>query len=206
MKNLSDFRHKAENFWGLEESERNTLVLQIQEYSNSKNESEFIREVRSTFQQIKYSGISVVYEALTENPKKWRQFFIEEYERAFKTAENSEKAFSILECLEQISFVEESKVDFQDEMVEILFRYLSHQNDVLRFKAVWLIGDWLTDENIRKYPDVIPSLEEKLDDNHWKIRYITKEVLEELGRLPSDFSLSFTDKLRAKTSNPYEME
>ena len=69
-----------------------------------------IPEIRENFKQINFSGIGVIYEALSKNPKKWSSFFKEEYERAFEAAKISENAIEILESLEEISFVEEGKL------------------------------------------------------------------------------------------------
>lgn len=207
MKNLSDIKEKIANFWDIEEdSERNMLVEKIRHYAASKDESEFIKEVRQTFEQINFSGISVIYEALSKNPQKWGRFFKEEYERAFKSAERSENPFDILECLEEISFVEESKTSYNAEIINVLSNYLTSPNDVLRYKSIWLLGNWLTKENSKNYPQIVTEIKNKLNDRHWKIRYIAKGVLEDIGRLPDGYSMNSLDKIRGKIYNPYRIK
>ncbi len=207
MKNLSDIKEKIANFWDIEEdSERDALLEKIRHYAASKDEDEFIKDVRQTFEQINFSGISVIYEALSTTPQRWGQFFKEEYERAFASAEKSENPFEILECLEEISFVEGSKIDYNAEIINILSNYLTNPNDVLRYKSIWLIGDWITKENSKNYPQIVAELRNNLVDRNWKIRYITKGVLEDIGRLPTGYSINFLDKVRGKIYNPYKIK
>jgi hypothetical protein len=206
MNSLSERKEQIVGFWEIEDDdERDQLVAEISEYANTKDPGEFSKEVRSHFEQVNYSGISVIYEALTADPDKWAPFFREEYRRAFKTAETAENGWDILECLEEIGGVETYPEKESDEMVSFLSHYLSSNNDVLRYKAIWLLGDWIGPENVSRHAQVVAMLEEKLKDPNWKIRHITKGFLEELGNLPPDHQTGFMDKIRAKISSPYKL-
>lgn len=206
MNNLKEKKEEIVNFFEIEkESESEKLIEEIRKYSEVKSEYELVPEIRENFKQLQFSGIGVIYEALSKNPKKWSNFFKEEYVRAFESAKESENAFEILESLEEICFAEETKLESRDEIIEVLESYLSHNKDSIRYKAIWYLGDWISDDNKSKYNHVIRKITNNLKDNNWKVRYITKSTLGDMESLPKDFKLSFMDKLRAKFSNPFKM-
>lgn len=206
MNNLVDIKQDILNFWDLEEeAERNSLIEKVQIYADRQDADAFAKEVRDHFAQSEDSGIGVIYEALSERPEKWGRFFKEEYERAFKTAERSDHPFEILECLEEIYFVEEGDARYEDEIIKLLSTYLSNRNDVLRYKAVWLLDNLITEDNLHKYDHLISQLQQKLNDPNWKIRYIAKLGLESLDKLPPGYKMNFMDKVKAKFSSPYSI-
>lgn len=207
MNSIKDKKEEIVNFWEIEdESERERLIEEVRKYSETKNENELKLEIRENFKQVNLSGIGVIYEALSKNPQKWSNFFKEEYERAFESAIKSDNAFEILECLQEISFVEESKLESRDEIIEILERHLSHEKDSIRYKAIWYLGDWISNDNRSKYNHIIKNITYKLKDKNWKIRYATKLILEDMNKLPTDFKLGFMDKLKVKFLNPFKMK
>lgn len=206
MKNLSEIKDQIVDFWDLkEDSERDNLVKQIRQYSNSVDEHVFIEEVRNTFEQKVFSGIGVIYEALSQKPEKWGLFFKEEYQRAFEKAGKSNEPVDILDCLEEIGYVEERGWSGLDEIINILHSYISNPNDVLRFKSIEHLHEWLTEENIADYPHIVSGLKDKLKDQNWKIRFAAKDVLEDLNRLPKGYKMSFADKMKAKIISPYSI-
>ncbi len=206
MINLIEVKEKLANFYDIEsETDREELLSELRKYADEKEEVELIEEIRQNFKLKTFSGISVIYEALSEQPEKWSQFFYEEYKRAFKLAENSENAFDVLECLEEVGFVDVEKMQHRKEIVELLFSYLSSPHDVLRYKSIWLIGDWISKEDVAENPSIVKQLQSLLIDKNWRIRYAANQELKELGKLPLNFKISFWDKLRVKYFNPYEM-
>jgi len=118
MKNLEEKKDEIVNFYGIEEeSDREKLIEEIRKYSEIKSENELVPEIRENFKQLSLSGIGVIYEALSKNPSKWSNFFKEEYERAFESAKKSEKAFEILDSLEEIGFVEITRLESRSEIL-----------------------------------------------------------------------------------------
>lgn len=207
MNSLIEKKDDIVNFWSIEEeADREKLILEIRKYSEIKREEELASEIRENFEQINFSGISVMYEALSKNPKKWSNFYKEEYIRAFESAKKSDNAFEILACLDEISFVEDSQLESRDDIIELLESHLSHEKDPIRHRAIWLLGDWISDDNKSKYNHVIQKIITKLQDNNWKVRYATKLILEDMDSLPKDFKLNFLDKLRVKFLHPFKME
>jgi len=207
MNSLKERKDDIINFWDIEEeSAQEELINEIRQYAESKKEEELAPEIRANFDQMNLSGIGVIYEALSKNPKKWSNFFKEEYLRAFESAEQSDNAFEILESLEEIGFVDENKLESRDEIITFLEGYLSHKNDAIRYKAIWYLGDWISDDNKTKYTYIIQKIINKLNDSNWKIRYVTKLILEGMNKLPKDFTLSFSDKMRIKFLSPFQIK
>ena len=206
MNHLSERKDQITGFWDLEnEEERDKLIAEIRSYAATQEPEAFSREARALFEQANFSGISVIYEALTADPDKWATFFKEEYKRAFQSAETAENAWDILECLEEIGAVHTFPATESREIVSLLSHYLSSHQDVLRYKAVWLLGDWIDQKNAGRHANVISLLEKRLDDPNWKIRMITKGVLEDMGQLPAGYAVRLMDRLRATFSSPYQM-
>jgi hypothetical protein len=204
MNNIREKKDQIVNFWSIdEESDREKLIEEIRNYSEIKTEAVLVQEIRDNFKQTSSSGISVIYEALSKNPKKWSNFFKEEYETAFESAKKSEKAFEILESLQGISFVKEGELETLDEIISLLGNNLSHQNKVIRYNSVWYLGDWISDKNKDKYSHIIDKIIDRLQDENWKIRYITKLILDDLNKLPKDYTINLWDKIRIKFGNPF---
>ena len=206
MNSLKDRKNQIVNFWDIEEeTEREKLIEEIRNYSEIKSEIELISEIRENFEQINFSGIGVIYEALSKNPKKWSNFFKEEYERAFESAKKSNNAFEILESLQEISFVEKEKLETLDQIITLLENNLSHSSEAIRYKSIWYLSDWISNENKHKYSHIILKITSKLQDENWKIRYTTKLILEDMNKLPKDYKVNFWDKVKIKFGNPFKI-
>lgn len=205
MQTLPELKLKMDDFWSLEDAEQNELLAAIRKYADACGSDEFIKEVRSSFEQHSLSSITVIYHALSVEPEKWRTFFKGEYERAFKSAEHAENAVEILDCLEEIGFSYKYLESDFDEIISLLSKYLSSDNPVLRHKAVWYLGSWIDEKNAGRYRRVIALLEERLKDKNWKIRFITKDTLEDIKQVRGEYSRSGWDTLRARFGNPYKI-
>lgn len=204
MNSLLTIKEDLINFWGLEEeAEREAILDKVKKYANSTSKESLFKEIRTNFEQKEFSGLGVIYEALTENETKWGDFFKEEYQRAFKAAETAPNAAEILDTLEEISFVGDTDGSLSKELISLLTDYLDHPKDVLRYKSIYLMGDWILKENAWKYPNVTGKMTERLKDSNWRIRHIAQSELEALGSLPKGYSPSFMDKMRAKFLSPY---
>jgi hypothetical protein len=108
-----------------------------------------------------------------------------------------------LESLQGISFVKEGELETLDEIISLLGNNLSHQNKVIRYNSVWYLGDWISDKNKDKYSHIIDKIIDRLQDENWKIRYITKLILDDLNKLPKDYTINLWDKIRIKFGNPF---
>ncbi|MCZ4409999.1 HEAT repeat domain-containing protein [Cryomorphaceae bacterium 1068] len=206
MNSLIEKKDSIVNFYDIKNiTERDRLIEEIGKYTDSKEESEVVKEIRSNFSQAYFSGLNVIYIALSSNPQKWSAFFKEEYERAFETAKRTDNSFEILDCLVSIGLTDVTKVPAIDEIVELLENHLEHEKDTIRFKAIWYLGDWISSKNKAKYPEVIKKIRTRLRDDNWKIRYLTSSVLRRMDELSSTFKLDMMDRLKAKFYDPFEL-
>ncbi|MEZ4921408.1 MAG: hypothetical protein R2792_20100 [Saprospiraceae bacterium] len=206
MKNLLEKKEALATFWEHEDDGlRDKLIQEIRAYTESTSPADIISEIRLHFEQLNFSGISVLYEALSDNPQKWSQFFKEEYQRAFEAAAQADNPFEILECLDEINFVDAQQLESRDEIIRLLEEYLDHEKAALRYKAVWYLGDWILEDNMEQYGTLVQKIIGKLQDPNWKTRYITQLVLDDVNQLPKDYKPRFLDGLLAKISSPFNM-
>ena len=153
---LSKIKDRIVNFYDLEtEEEKSQVLKEIINISTSKERELFVNEIRELFEQNQLSGIGIIYEALGQYPEKWGDFFFEEIQRAFQNAENSNDSYQVLDSLDEISMTDESKVLQRNEIIEFLATKLNHPNDVLKYKSIWYLGDWIDETNVSKHSDCL---------------------------------------------------
>jgi len=142
---------------------------------------------------------------LSEEPKKWGGFFVEEYQRAFKEAETSPIPFEILDSLEETTFMREDGSGFSDEIIKICAHYLDHKKVQIRYKAIWLLDCWIDEKNQHNYKHIIQKITRRLNDENWKIRSITHSALDNWNALPKNFSPLLMDRIRAYFGSIYSI-
>ena len=207
MKSLAERENDIKDFWGLKnESDRDNLIEEIRAYAESKPVEELASEIRANFEQQSLSGIGAIYDALSKNPEKWSEFFFEEYQRAFEAAEQSKNPFEILDSLGEISFADETKLPSRDKIIRLLEARLEHPMPTIRFKSIFLLGDWIGDDNKSFFSPLVQKIIACLNDENWRVRFVALQVLEDLKSLPKDFKLGIMDRLKFHFLNPFEMK
>ena len=204
MKSIADLKKEIIEYWNEDELFRNNVDKNILNYASSTPEEIVIKEIRDNYIQDIDSGMDVIYFALSSKPDKWIRFFAEEYERAFLASETSNNPYEYLEVLESIGWKENKKHEFINKIIETLAKYLNHSNDAIRFKAIWLLGDWLVEGNENKYPNIIRELRNKLQDDNWRIRWVAQETLKDIKQLPKDYKMGLLDRFRVKFLDQYK--
>ncbi|MCC6727291.1 MAG: HEAT repeat domain-containing protein [Saprospiraceae bacterium] len=207
MKHLLEVKERIDDFWSIEsDDERDELVAQIRAYALTKDETELAKEIRDNFEQIEMKGISVIYEALSKHPEKWGNFFLEEYERAFRAAEKADNPAPILECLDEIGFAEIDQFPQVEEVIKFLTPYLNHQHFAIRFQALSHIADWIGEGDATKHLHLLNKMRTMLtDDPNWRVRYIARLTLSSINKLPADYKIRLWDKLLDKFLNPFNL-
>ena len=204
MKYLSHVADDLLNFFQLEEYQKEELVETVKRITDEGEKKELIVEIRNDFPLINFSGLGTIYEVLADNPKKWGDFYVAEFKRAYLTAEADENPFVILDCLEELTLIENKNKPFGHEIIEFLTTYLHHPKAVFRYKAVYHLGDWLEDGNEIKYRELIYEIQKKLEDKDWKVRYVAELALMDLDAVPKKYTPSLFDKMQRKFSNPFQ--
>ena len=202
---LTDFKPPIAQFWDLEDTEQTDLLTKIRRYANSQKSKDFAQEVNQHFDQVLFSGIEVIYEALSDEPKKWGGFFVKEYRRAFQAAEKAPNPFEILECLDEIGFADLEATAYNDQIIELIQPYLDHDNLAILYKALWNLGDFLTPSILDQHAGLEDRIKQQLSHKNWKIRFAASTTLEELDRLPSDYKVSFWDQWKIRFLDPYHI-
>lgn len=205
---LDHLKDKIINFYDIEaEHERDALIQDIIVISKATPKEAFVEEVRTSFELKALSGIGVIYEALGHDPDNWGAFFFEEIQRAFTIAENSSEPFNVMDGLDEISMTDVTLVKERDEIIRFLFSQIDHDSEVIRYKAIWYLADWIDDDISYKYMEVISKIKKSLvDDENWRVRIVSKMFLEDLNKLPKDYKMSFSDKLKVKFLNEYKFD
>ena len=204
MKYLSHVSDDLLNFFNLEEYQRDELIDTVKKITDEGEKEILIEEIRNDFPQINFSGLGTIYEALADNPKKWGDFYVAEFKRAYLSAETAENPFIILNCLEELTLIENKNKPFGHEIIEFLTTYLHHSKAVFRYKAVYHLGDWLEDGNEIRFRELIYEIQKKLEDENWKVRHIAELALMDLDAVPKKYTPTLFDKMQRKFSNPFQ--
>jgi len=204
MKYLSHVADDLLHFFDLEEPKSEELINTVKKITDEGEKEQLIVEIRNDFPQINFSGLGTIYEVLSKNPAKWGDFYAGEFKRAYLTAEVEENPFAILDCLEELTLIENKNKPFGHEIIEFLTTYLHHPKPVFRFKAIYHLGDWLEDGNEIRYSELVYEIQKKLEDADWKVRYVAELALLDLDALPKKYEPSLFDKMQRKFSNPFQ--
>lgn len=205
MKYLTHLTAELQNYFAHNDDERrNDFMHQLIEITDGADKEKLIEEIRNDFPQKNYSGLSVIYEGISENPEKWGDFYVAEFQRAYKNAVTSKNAFEILQTLNELCFIEDKNTPFGHEIIQLMRPYLQHKNPEIRHQTISRLGDWLEDGNEEIFKDLVCELKNKLSDKNWKVRHVTELVLKDLKTLPPRHSRGFLDKMRIKYFNPFE--
>lgn len=204
MKYLAHVADDLSNFFDLEELQRDELIDTVKKITDDAEKKKLISEIRDDFPQINFSGLGSIYEVLAMNPEKWGEFYVAEFKRAYLTAEDAENPFVILDCLEELTLIENKNKPFGHKIIEFLTTYLHHPKDVFRFKSIYHLGDWLEDGNEIKFRELIYEIQKKLEDKNWKVRYVAELALLDLDAVPKIYTPSLFDKMQRKFSNPFQ--
>ena len=68
-----------------------------------------------------------------------------------------------------------------------------------------MLGDWIDKTNVNEHPEIIKKIKTKLNDSNWRIRIVSKRFLEELNKLPNDYKMKLSDKLKLKFFNEFNI-
>ncbi len=208
MKNLSDKQAEIIQFFdGKTEEEQLRIIEEVRQYSEVQTVEDFKAEFRALFEQKNLSGIGVIYEAISKNTHKWSDLYLEEFERGFQAASQSPSPFEVLESLEELCYPEKENVKTQDEIIQLLGSYLNHEKPALRFKAIWYLGDWITENIKEKHSNLIQKIKQMLkSDSNWRVRYVASLILIDWKEFPKNHKSSLIHKLKIRFLNPFDMQ
>jgi len=198
LKTLKDLKPDIANYYFAEPEEDEKLELAIQKYVNEKDTGTVINEILTNFPLDKNLGMDALYEAMSfsENPKRWDNFFIDEYERTFSAANKYKNGEDILHALHVIWGYEEYNSKQKHKVIDICTSYLNNEDFHIRRFAIKYTGNWLiTIKKDQKFFSTIEVIKPKLNDTHRKVRNQARETLIELNALPKGYKQNFLDRI-----------
>lgn len=196
MKNISEYYNSLEDIVEMSEEQQNRLYSSLRDCA-ALDASTFIDFIHSIpLEESNY--LFYVYEALAANASNWEHFILDEIERIFTLAEKSSSSSQILEPLEALAFYEESS--FVQEICKALSRRLTSPNISIRRRAVWILGNLISDSQniyVGQFKNIL------LNDSDWRTRNFARYTLEEVNALPMDYHQPFLDVIRRKIFNEF---
>ncbi len=199
---IEDIKQKIVNFYDFSESEEENILKEIRDLA-LKDKPQFIEDVRNHYPQFDMSGIEVIYEALSDDPEKWGDFFAEEFKRAFADAKNSFQAKEILRVLEDISLMEKVNYPFAGDIIKVLAENIHSNIETIQYFALYYLADWLDDGNGAKQFALLKTLNDfVLTHPKRKVRLLAHYALRMSGNIPNTLKLRLKDKIISKFNNP----
>lgn len=201
MEQLRRLQEALQSSWSLSEKERNELFKRVETYANTKDYTDFVREVREVFPLQENAGICELYLALGESEQsdRWSRFFMEEYRRGFELAKQHPEPTEVLDCLESIFFSEAHEQEYLDEVIDLLSAQLSAEQAEVRSYAIRMLGDWILPEDAGRYSHIMQKVRHRLQqDDHWRVRTEAADMLSEYQQLPADYRPRILDRIRRR--------
>lgn len=146
--------------------------------------------------------VNFIYYCLSGEPKKWDEFLTNEFLRVYKLALISNNFNTLFPLLENI-MVEDIDTKQAEIVRTELFNQINSTNLLTRLKTIQLINCWVDKDILMKNPVLTLKLKSKLDDENWKVRWNTHNVLKE-NEIEVD-NLGIMDSIKAKYQNQYEI-
>jgi len=190
------FGDRIKSYWETDSDDpRRELRSEILQYANS-NVEDFKQEVEEVQFDTDLSPLPVVLEALSKNTDEWGQFYVDTLDKIFEQAKQIEKPNDILSNLSEFTFIEEDERPFVQRIVDKLYKETDGDMLLTKLAAIWTLPTFLSNPSIRNRSQMINSLQQKLQDKNWKVRYVTFKSLGFENLLPPNSKLSFGDQIR----------
>lgn len=204
-----DLDKEQEKYLDYTTEEQNILLAEILSFANN-NRARLI-DYCHQIEPKQFCNLEVIYEALAKDPDNWGEFIYEEFVRIFNGAKQSQNPFTYMSCLDIGLYFENKNKAFVDNIIRFLSNELDNKIDDFRHRALWFLSDWIDDEYSYKHKKTIDKMATLINDNNWKIRYITFLVFKDRSfSVNYKLSQTFWDKIRSKFtfffSNPFVIE
>lgn len=153
-----------------------------------------------------FSGLGIIYEALSEYSTAWNAFLFEEIKRVVGLAKNNIIKAEYLEVLEDLECEDIYSKDesIYIEIINFLIAQLSLSNDKAFNLELLNIIDWYLIEYDEEEDDIsevtvwISSLKHIADNSpHSSVKVAAKEALENIDEQTVNSSFSLLDKIRS---------
>lgn len=193
---LEKFSDPIKSFWETgSEQEKQKLLTDILHYA-STNPEKFKQELQQVQFDKELTPLAVVLEALSKDTDKWGQFYVDTLDKIFEQAKVVDKPQDILSCLMEFAYIEKDNSPFVQLIVDRLNKETDSDNVSVKLAAIWTLPAYLKNPSIRNKSSITHSLQQKLYDKNWKVRYVAFKSLGYEDMLPDGHKLSMGDQIR----------
>lgn len=191
------FGEKINDFWELPTDEQKVKICsEILQYANNDSQS-FKNDLKAIQFDNDLYALPIVMEALSQDTDNWGQFYVELLDTIFNTAKFADKPYDVLTYLMEFAYIEKINKPFVKQIADKLYNELNTQNTAIQIAALWTLPAYLKNEAVTNKHIIKDALEDKLNDNNWRIRYVAFKSLEYENLLPKGRKLALKDKLCA---------
>lgn len=192
---LNKFQERITTYWDeISEEEENQLLDDILQYANSNPQS-----FKSDLQKVRFdpelTPLPVVLEALSYDTTNWGQFYVDLLNDILETANQVDKPQTILSSLMEFSYIEQDENPFVQKIVDRLYRSLDSDNIHIKLVCIYTLPGYLGNKTIKNSKVITAALQQKLNDDNWKVRVVAFRALGYENLLPEGFRLSLKDRL-----------
>jgi hypothetical protein len=177
------------------ENQKQELLSDILQYANLNIDS-FKQDMEEIQFDKDLSPLPVVLEALSKDTSTWGEFYVDTLNKIFEKAKQVDKPQEILNYLMEFAYIEKDEKPFVQRIVERLYKETDSDNLSTQLAAIWTLPAYMINPEIRNRSSIIESLQQKLQDKNWKVRYAAFKSLGFENMLPNGSKLSIGDKLR----------
>jgi len=146
--------------------------------------------------------LPVFYEALAADLINWADFFLQEAQRLFALAYTAKAPQKVLIYLDEFCFIDAAKFKHRDALVALLNKELDSKLLASRYYAASLLPDFIKPTDFI----TVNKWRQLLSDSDWHVRYRVYGDLKDLNMLAENDTLSWMDKLRARTGNQFNLD
>ncbi len=194
---FTDLESQIENYLDLEKDAEKQLFQEV--YNQAIQTEKVLKATRQLPFGID-SNREFFYEAISSNaPEKWTDFLAEEIQLLFNAASaGDEGAIEDLGCMTYLLDFEGGERHFYENTAQFLLSKLNDKLPIIRKTAIESIVSCMDYGGFQLQTIDMMKLQAMLKDKDWNVRKWTYMELRDLNLLPSDYKMSFMDKLRMK--------
>ena len=192
---VEKFGGAIKRFWKDPEEKRQILLKDILQYANT-NPQKFKEDLEEVQFDETLSPLTIVLEALSKDTDTWGQLYVDTLDKIFEQAKIAAKPQAILSNLMEYAYISEDNKPFVQRIVDRLYKETDSDNLPTKLAAIWLLPSYLVNPVVRNKSSIVNSLQQKLHDKNWKVRYIAYKALGFEDMIPTGHKLSMADQFR----------
>lgn len=192
---LELFGERIKGFWDLGEAGTDALLKDILNHANA-NPQKFRHDIEPVLFDEELEPMPIILEALSKDTDTWGQFYVDILHKIFEEAQNYNDPSGVLFNLIEFTYIENDQRPFVQKIVDRIYKETDSENLFIKLAAVSTLPPYLKNTSIKNRSLILESLQQKLHDKNWKVRYVSFKSLGFENLLPDGSKLSIADKIR----------